>query len=72
MNAGSLLRRIRIDMNWFVARLASRNEPERDRVRVEPLDRASDDPFKVTSLVAAAPAPIDVRRQTCFDPENFT
>jgi hypothetical protein len=32
MNAGSLLRRIRIDKNWLVACLASRNEPERGSI----------------------------------------
>jgi len=71
MNAGSLLRRIRIGKNSLVARLASCNEPEADRSRLEPFDCASDESFKATPLVAAAPAPIDVRHRSPFRSGEF-
>jgi hypothetical protein len=42
-----------------------------DRGRVESLDHAPDEPFKATPLVAAAPAPIDVRRRSLFRSGEF-
>jgi hypothetical protein len=71
MNAGSLLRRIRNDSNWLVARLASRNSRSAGRETVETLDHAPDEHFKATPLVAAAPAPIDVRRRSLFRSGEF-
>ena len=71
MNAGSLLRRIRIDMNCALRVSRRATSRSADRSRLEPFDCASDESFKATPLVAAAPAPIDVRHRSPFRSGEF-